>query len=341
MNNSSSSFSITSGINISHWLSQSDLHGSARAARFTKDDILLITDAGFDHVRIPVDEVQLWLDNGSIDNEAFDLLNEGIYRCTQQNLRVIVDMHILKSHFFNDIKQPLLYTDERELDHFASLWTQINERLNEWSGNHLAFEILNEPKAENNSDWNRVSSTIFNHLRSLDKSRLIILGSNWYCKTDTFSDLLVPNDPNQLLSFHFYDPMLVTHYKAPWTNLYAYNGPIHYPGFPVENLILDSLEEPVRSSVKRENYYIDKNVMFEKMQPAIDKRTQTGIDLYCGEFGCIRNTPHSIKCNWYRDIVSLFREHGISYAHWDMRGDFGILNGTEENREIINILTKT
>jgi hypothetical protein len=38
--------------------------------------------------------------------------------------------------------------------------------------------------------------------------------------------------------------------------------------------------------------------------------------------------------------VSVFRELGISYTHWDMRGDFGIMNGTDENREIINILTK-
>lgn len=340
MDSNSSLFMISSGINISHWLSQSDLHGSARAVRFTKDDVLQITDAGFDHVRMPVDEVQMWFENGAVDNEAFDLLNEGIFRCKQQNLRVIVDMHILKSHYFNDKKQPLLYSDEKELDHFVSLWTQLYERLKEWHVNHLAFEILNEPKAENNDDWNRVSSTIFNHLRSLDKSRTIVLGSNWYCKTDTFSDLEVPNDKHQLLSFHFYDPMLITHYKASWTNLSAYNGPINYPGFPVDELIPGTLEEPVRSSVQRENYYIDRNIMIEKIQPAIDKRATTGINLYCGEFGCIRHTPHTIKCKWYRDIVSVFRELGISYTHWDMRGDFGIMNGTDENREIINILTK-
>jgi endoglucanase len=134
--------------------------------------------------------------------------------------------------------------------------------------------------------------------------------------------------------------MLVTHHRASWTNLSAYNGPINYPGFPVEKSMLESLEEPVRSSVERENYYIDRNIMLEKIKPAIDKRAQTGINLYCGEFGCIRHTPHKIKCNWYRDIVSIFREFGISFTHWDMRGDFGILNGTEENREIINILTK-
>ncbi len=340
MDNSTSSFRIYSGINVSHWLSQSDLHGSVRADKFTKDDILHITDSGFDHVRLPVDEAQLWLENGTADNEAFDLLNNGIYHCTRQNLRVIVDMHILKSHYFNDFKQPVLYTEKKELDHFASLWSQLNERLQEWSPDILAFEILNEPKAENNEDWNRVSSTIFNHLRYLDNSRTIILGSNWYCKTDTFSDLDVPNDNRQLLSFHFYDPMLVTHYRASWTNLFDYDGPINYPGFPVDNVTADSLAEPVRSVVQRENYYIDRNTIIEKIRPAIDKRVQTGINLYCGEFGCIRHTPHDIKCNWYRDVVSVFREFGIAFTHWDMRGDFGILNGTDENRDIIDILTK-
>jgi len=73
------SLKIQTGINISHWLSQSDLRGSDRSQKFTKEDVLRICDAGFDHVRLPVDEVHMWLEDGSPDNQAFDILNEGIY----------------------------------------------------------------------------------------------------------------------------------------------------------------------------------------------------------------------------------------------------------------------
>src|SRR4051794_2085831 len=52
-------FSIKRGTNIAHWLSQSEKRGQERAEFFTKKDIDFIKSAGFDHIRLPVDEEQL------------------------------------------------------------------------------------------------------------------------------------------------------------------------------------------------------------------------------------------------------------------------------------------
>ena len=67
------SFTIQRGTNISHWLSQSDRRGAERAGFFTQEDVRLIAQLGFDHIRLPIDEVQMWDDQGRKDPEAFSL----------------------------------------------------------------------------------------------------------------------------------------------------------------------------------------------------------------------------------------------------------------------------
>ena len=50
-------------MNIAHWLSQ--VFGwSPRATFFTEEDVKLIKNLGFDHIRMPIDEEQMWTEEG-------------------------------------------------------------------------------------------------------------------------------------------------------------------------------------------------------------------------------------------------------------------------------------
>ena len=51
---------IHRGVNIAHWLSQSDARGERRASFFVEEDVRRIAEWGFDHVRIPIDEEQMF-----------------------------------------------------------------------------------------------------------------------------------------------------------------------------------------------------------------------------------------------------------------------------------------
>ena len=51
-------FSVKRGVNISHWLSQSNVRGENRAVFFTEADVKFLSEVGFDHLRLPVDEEQ-------------------------------------------------------------------------------------------------------------------------------------------------------------------------------------------------------------------------------------------------------------------------------------------
>jgi len=76
-------FGIKRGVNISHWLSQSRQRGAARAEWFTAQDVQYIaglrgTGGGYDHLRLPIDEVQMWDEEGNREEAAFDLLDASL-----------------------------------------------------------------------------------------------------------------------------------------------------------------------------------------------------------------------------------------------------------------------
>ncbi|HKK43856.1 MAG TPA: hypothetical protein VJ963_15680, partial [Bacteroidales bacterium] len=51
-----------------------------------------------------------------------------------------------------------------------------------------------------------------------------------------------------------------------------------------------------------------------------------GIGVHCGESGCWKKTPHKVFLSWFGDVTDILSEHGIGFALWNFRGDFGILD---------------
>ena len=65
-------FTIKRGTNLSHWLSQSRVTGEQRRLHIQEDDFERLEKLGFDFVRIPIDEVQFWDEQGNKLPEAWD-----------------------------------------------------------------------------------------------------------------------------------------------------------------------------------------------------------------------------------------------------------------------------
>lgn len=64
-------FVIKRGVNISHWLSQSRQRGEQRLKWFTKSDVDFIAAQHFDHIRLPIDEEQMWDSTGTRSRKLF------------------------------------------------------------------------------------------------------------------------------------------------------------------------------------------------------------------------------------------------------------------------------
>ena len=152
---SPSEFKIRRGTNISHWLSQSARRGESRRAWFTREDVAFLANLGLDHLRIPIDEEQMWNEAGQQETEAFALLNQALDWCAEFGLNAIVDLHILRSHHFNDQDRPL-WTEPQAQERFLQCWRELSEALRRRPVDAVAYELMNEPVADDPEDWNRL-----------------------------------------------------------------------------------------------------------------------------------------------------------------------------------------
>ena len=335
-------FEVKRGTNVAHWLSQSSKRGLERENFLIKHDIQNIAEMGFDHVRLPIDEEQMWDENGNRHDDAFQIMVNCINWCAEYNLRVIVDLHILRSHHFNADEKPL-WTDSAEQEKFYDLWRDLSKTLIKYPNSLVAYELMNEAVADDPELWNNLVANAVKAIREIEPERTIVIGSNKWQQVQSFDVLKVPeNDKNILLSFHFYEPFLLTHYNASWTDLNGYTGPVHFPGTILSQEEFDKLPAEMQAISKNwVNKKFNKEWILEQWQKPIQKAKKLGLPLYCGEFGINVGPPDTDVFNWYSEMIKLFEETGIGYANWNYKsGNFGLVNGDGvRNEELIKIVS--
>ena len=326
-----SGFAIHRGTNLSHWLSQ-DFGWAPRDTWITEKDFGFIARQGFDHVRLPIDEKELWLADNSPNKPEFARLVQAIEWSRKAGLRVIVDLHVLKSHHFNAANEGgtnTLWTDPAAQEHLLALWRELSARLRHFPLDAVAYEILNEPVADNPEDWNKLLMKCYATLRGLEPKRVLVIGANRWQMPENLPLLKVPEgDKNIILSFHTYAPMLLTHYKADWVPTKVYTGPVHYPGPIVDKATFTALTRDYDAGLRNQigNAAEDWGAvrLRKEYEPAIRRARELGLQLYCGEFGCLPTVPRADRLAYYRDIVSVFEAEAIAWANWEYKGDFGI-----------------
>ncbi|MBA4410711.1 MAG: cellulase family glycosylhydrolase [Bacteroidota bacterium] len=327
-NGSPADFKIFKGTNIAHWLSQSDARGSKRDSFFQEKDVLMIKSLGFDHLRLPIDEEQMWDENGVRHEDAFKLMTNCLDWCRKHQLKVIVDLHILRSHHFNAETKPL-WTDPLEQEKFYRLWIDLSSVLKDYPLSDVAYELMNEAVADDPEQWNNLLANAMKAIRVVEPERIIVVGSNKWQSASTFDVLKVPVDKNIILSFHFYEPFPLTHHQASWTGIRDYSGPIHYPGVLLTQEEFDVLS-PDQQAIAKDWVGVEWSVekLEQMMQLPLQKSKELGLQVYCGEYGVIDSAPEADKIRWYNDMISVFNKNGIASANWNYKsGSFGLLNG--------------
>ena len=342
-------FRIKRGTNISHWLSQSEQRGEARRLHIQEDDFARLEELGFDFVRIPIDEVQFWDEQGNKLPEAWDLLNNALDWSKKHNLRAIVDLHIIRAHYFNAVNEAdqaanTLFTSEEAQEGLINLWRQLSEFLKDRSCDWVAYEFMNEPVAEEHEQWNQLIAKVHKALRELEPQRTLVIGSNLWQGHQTIKYLKVPEgDKNIILSFHYYNPMILTHYGAWWSPLCAaYKGKVNYPGVLVSKEDYDAAPDAIKPELKQyteEVWNIDK--IREQFKDAIEAAKKYDLQLFCGEWGVYEPVDRELAYNWYRDMLTVFDEFDIAWTTWCYDADFGFWDQqrhTYKDRPLVELL---
>lgn len=338
-------FEVKRGVNISHWLSQSSDRGEVRVKKFTREDVKFIAEAGFDHIRIPIDEEQMFDEALKPEKEAFELLHNALAWCKEFDLRVVVDLHILRTHYFNADVKPL-FTERKAQEQFYDCWRMLSAELKKYPRSMVAYELMNEPVADDPEQWNVIVNECLAAVRELEPKRTIIIGANRWQSFDQVKNLRVPeDDKNIIISFHFYNPFALTHYRASWTDQKDNPLKITYPGNMASAAEVAKLSPAMKQKygwLAGEGGYNDINTLEKQIKQAYDAAAAMGRKAYLGEFGVIDGADEPSMIRWYRDVVAICEKYDIGYTTWDYKGGFGILrdNGQPWQEKIDALLGK-
>ena len=178
----------------------------------SEDDIALISESGFDHVRLPINSRIIMTDDGLPIESGFDLIDRLIEWCRKHKLWVLLDLHGAPGGQTgtniddSPNNKPELFMERRFWDQTLEIWRLLATRYaNETVV--LGYDLLNEPipnewQDKYADDLSRLYREITEVIRAVDANHLIVYeGSHWATNWDIFTEVW---DQNSLLQFHKY-----------------------------------------------------------------------------------------------------------------------------------------
>jgi len=339
------------GVNIGGFTSQADLTEKHLNTFITEKDIIDIKKMGFNIVRLPVDYFLFESDDKPyVYNEKRMKYVDNVIDWTgKHGITVILDLHKAPGHSFafkerdkNDIWDKKSNSRKR----FLKIWEYFAQRYLKVP--HIMYEPLNEPVAPKDSQWISLAKDAVKAIRKHDKKHWIVVESNLWGQIATFKKMKKFSDNKIIYSFHFYEPLLITHQLAEWVSFYKFNlyrRNVEYPGRP-ENV--GNLKEEVKkkddsfaSFLEKQDIYWDKSEIEKLIYEAVKFQKKYKVPVLCGEFGCIAKGSPQTRKNWTNDVIQIFKKYRISYTYWNYKNmDFGIVDYTKKYRDSPNYANK-
>jgi aryl-phospho-beta-D-glucosidase BglC (GH1 family) len=327
------------GLNIGGYLSQAEFSNEHVKGFFTEEDMKRIEGWGFNVVRLPVDYFFFEDDNNpySYIEDRMRQIDRVLSWAQKSDVALILDLHKAPGHSFdprergsNDI------WDNRSVhrNRFLKAWDMLSKRYRKF--NKIIYEVMNEPVAPKDAFWLELAEDTIKTIRANDKEHFIVVESNLWGRAATFKNMRKFADSNVVYSFHYYEPILITHQFAEWIPFYdLYRKHEKYPG-KIEGL--KDLKDRVAQKDKEFAGFLDyqegewnKEALERAMTPVLAFKEKFNVPILCGEFGCVAKADPQTRVNWTNDVVSLFKKHGISYTYWSYKNmDFGLYDFTEK-----------
>ena len=255
----------------------------------------------------------------------------------------------MRSHYFNAVNEGkssanTLFTSEKAQQDLINLWYQLSDVLKSYSPDWVAYEFMNEPVADEHEQWNQLVAKVHKALRAREPQRTLVVGSNRWQGYETMKYLKVPEgDKNIVLSFHYYNPMILTHYKAWWTPIGKYQGKVHYPGILVSKEDYDAAPNDLKAELEPYTKQVwDINKIREDFKDAIAVAKKYGLQLFCGEWGIYEKTDREMGYQWTKDMLTVFNEFNIAWTTWCYDADFGFWDQQHDcykDKPLVDLLT--
>ena len=257
------------------------------------DYIRDIKAKGFASVRIPA----RWSAHAqteapyTIDKDFMDTVRWAVDLALANELVVVINIH----HY-----EEIMVNPAEHEERYLALWEQIAGAFQSYSDS-LYFEILNEPNDKFTPElWNVYLAEGLSKIRETNPDRMVVIGTADWGGIGGLSKLVLPEDPNIILTVHYYNPFEFTHQGAEWAGQAN-----------VKGVTWDSMPAQI-------------NAMKKDMDEIKKYSEQHNVPAYIGEFGAIENADDTSRARWIGHLRHIFEEYGFSGAYWEYCSGFGI-----------------
>lgn len=339
--------SLTHGINVAHWFAQAPLNAERFQTYIASDDIKLIHELGFRHIRLPIDP-KILLDPAhpaKLNQENIGYVDAAIDLILSHDLAVIVDIH--PDWAF----KRKLYSEPIFTEAFATFWRALAHHFSHSNPKYVFLEVMNEPATRDPQEWYEIQSKLLIEMRKGAPEHTLIASANMRVE-DEWSDIeglmeLTPvEDTNVVYNFHFYKPMIFTHQGATWgEDAWQY---LHNVPYPSDEVAIASLLPKIEDETAQQwlKSYGKQQWNAEKIESLLNQAAEWGrfhqVPVTCNEFGVYRHVaPPSSRSTWLRDVRTSLEVNNIGWAMWEYNAGFGLIRriaGATPDAEIISAL---
>ena len=252
-----------------------------------------IKSKGFASLRLPV----RWSTHAmaaypyTIDKAFMDTIRWAVDLALKNGLPIIVNIH----HYEEIMTNPAAHEAR-----FLAFWEQIATQFRNYPDS-LYFEILNEPNGNFTPDiWNTYLAEGLAKIRETNPTRMVIIGTANWGGIGGLSQLQLPDDPNIILTVHYYEPFSFTHQGAGWTGQ----------------------DMPV--GVKWDSTALQTAAIVNDMNTIKQYSQKNNVPVHIGEFGAIGNADDASRAKWTGCLQRVFDANGFSGAYWEYCSGFGV-----------------
>jgi len=254
-----------------------------------------IAAAGFSAVRLPVNfEAHATTEPPyRIDPAFLERVDWALRTANTDGLVVVLDMHNY---------QTMMDTPADETPRFLALWSQVANRYRSYPDQAVYFELLNEPNGNlDGPAWNAIFAQALALVRRENPVRPVIVGpSNWN-GPDTLPDLVLPADPNLIVTFHYYLPFQFTHQGASWID--------------GSDAWLGTTWDASADQTAALDRDFDAVAIWAQAQAR---------PVFLGEFGSNYAADQASRLRWTSAVARAAERRGFAWGYWEFGSDFGL-----------------
>lgn len=251
--------------------------------------------------------------------EQYRKYEETLRFCAENGIKLLVDPH---NFIFAVRWRSGFPIEDEKITPFVDMWDRLSKIAMRYPGVVIGYDLYNELGTKEGAEirWREIAQRCIDRIRKNDPYTPIYVTGMDGANPSGFFNYAAPNDPNLVISFHFYSPHSLTHQKV--TTLVQNDPFVFYPGYAP----MMDWRGKIHYGGKTVDWY-DRWILASLMLPVWETSIRTGLPLHCGEFGVVgwanRKASRSAFC-WTRDCCEIFRHAGVRWHLWN--GGFGLGN---------------